>query len=666
MNLPYDLSKVSVGTNGMVQTGNGSFVNKDSLSSAGYAQAVNYNLNKDSGKANVSYDKNSGQTMVSPTVMSDSNIRENVIPNLNQSASSLGVTPQSANPNVSGANGFNASGGTGGDAGNGTEQPVNGGKAVNPYTELYKSILGDTTGMAAGTDPTTQAELGLIQQMRRDSDSSTASQLDSISAGYATRKNWLADSQNKETKNVAHALLMSGSRFTPVSSSAIMSIKEAADVQSLVNLDNEERAAKAAVYKAQQEQNYQLMSKQLGVLEKVRDSKIAMATTLANQMKDYNNYLLEVNKFNHAAGQDKIANEQKAEQLKQGKYEFRDLKDEFGNTIGTQVFDKTIGKSVSAVSAPGLTTAAPGSKGMLNPVQINSDGQVDTDQQAAFLKSLPPPIATTVVGLTNYTTDPRNISMKGNTRQKFLEYAHMYDPTYDETQYTGRSKFNTSWQSGGMASSNNAINTASQHLGELYTFGEKLNNVDGGGKNVLTLSYNDAKNWMAKHAGDADVTNFNTALGMVAAEVAKAYKNGVNSNAAPSKDEIEDMKKQIWDGSSGKQISGFVQTTLNMLNDKANVNEEQYTQIMGKPSKGVYLPTTLEKMGTLKDKGLELNIPGVQSSIGSGISKALGAGYKPEDILGTISKNYPEYAAKIKAARDSGIDAQTILNYLNQ
>lgn len=43
----FDLSKVNVSTNGMVQTGANSFVSKDSINADGYAQAVNYQANKD-------------------------------------------------------------------------------------------------------------------------------------------------------------------------------------------------------------------------------------------------------------------------------------------------------------------------------------------------------------------------------------------------------------------------------------------------------------------------------------------------------------------------------------------------------------------------------------------------------------------------------------------
>ena len=45
--MAYDLSKINVGTNGMVQTGIGSFVNVNNLSEQGYKQALDYQLNKD-------------------------------------------------------------------------------------------------------------------------------------------------------------------------------------------------------------------------------------------------------------------------------------------------------------------------------------------------------------------------------------------------------------------------------------------------------------------------------------------------------------------------------------------------------------------------------------------------------------------------------------------
>ena len=48
--MAYDLSKINVGTNNMVQTGMGSFVNLENLSSQGYEQALNYQATKDGVK----------------------------------------------------------------------------------------------------------------------------------------------------------------------------------------------------------------------------------------------------------------------------------------------------------------------------------------------------------------------------------------------------------------------------------------------------------------------------------------------------------------------------------------------------------------------------------------------------------------------------------------
>lgn len=379
--------------------------------------------------------------------------------------------------------------------------------------------------------------------------------------------------------------------------------KVGATLGELSNIESSKALALAKLETGFQDQNYKLINDSYQTFVDLEKSKTDALSTLHKDVVDQataeRTYNLDIAKFQQTGDQNAFDRAFKVEQQ---------TFDEKYKTEQQKIEREKNSLQYGANNLAAGLSAEGGTK-------IGTDGKIDQTSQDAFYSKMAATygIATAnqIKDLANYKADPTIFSTRsGMTRSVADSLARLYDPTYDSTEYKARAAFNKLWESGGLASSNNAVNVASQHLGELYKAGVALKNLNGG-TDPFTMSYDNFKNWLSKNAGNPQITNFNTALNFVSGEVAKAVKNGVNSNAAPAKEEIDAMKEQILSGSSGQQINGFIETTANLIGDRANVNAEQYKQIMGKDAPSVYLPTTLSKLGELKNSGLNINIQGV-------------------------------------------------------
>lgn len=210
----------------------------------------------------------------SPTVLTDANIREKVIPDLNSRAKSLlgsGPTADSLKQ------------------GSGTD--TIGESSLPSIEEIYKQFYGGEEGL---TDPLYKDSLRLIQSMEKNVDAETAAYLNAIKGKFNVREQQLVESQRAQTKGVENALLLGGaagspggsSRYAPISSSGILSAKTRFDVQALVDLQAEEEMLMADVRKARDDRKYQLMEKKLGILEEKRTEKLAQARKISDALTE--------------------------------------------------------------------------------------------------------------------------------------------------------------------------------------------------------------------------------------------------------------------------------------------------------------------------------------------------------------------------------------------
>lgn len=534
----------------------------------------------------------------SPTVVTDANTRESSIPSIQGTAAKLGAI----NPPVSPTAQQNANKGASTDM-------------DSTYEDIYNKAFGNVSNQPL--DPATNSILQSINAMKTSSDASTKAQLDAITSGYDARQAMLTEANQSTTAQLA-GLLMQGGSIKTGSASATLNTKAQGDVQALTNLSNEETAAKASVYKAQQDMNFQLMDKQNQLLQNIQDRKYSLAKSIADGVTAKNqadrDYLFKVEQFNHTKTQDEISNEQaqaridqEAKKIDQGKYEFRDMKDDLGNVIGTQVFDKSTGRPVSAISNPGSSVGAPGSNGALAPVGLGADGTVDQAAQNKFLATLPPPVSALVSAMINYQGKPPNPSSK--TGQKLLEYAHMADPTFDESQYLERQKVNIDYTSGKTSQNVKSLNTSIQHAGDLAKDFVNLPNGD-------ITKINSVKEWFAMNKGNGNPTKVINDLNALGGELAKTFKGTAGTDS-----EIANIEKGINLNSSPEQFKAFIESSMNLLGGRVSALDESYTQSMGGKTFGethagssLLNPTAAKLLGKLKDSGYDINVPGVYFS----------------------------------------------------
>ena len=112
----------------------------------------------------------------SPTVMSDANVRENVIPQINNTLSTY--TNQNSNQGSNQGQGNTNSSG---------------------YVSPYQSLMDQTTN-----DPTYDSELELIKNLQNKNDAQTKSVLAGISAKYGLNLSQLKESQANQRKSLEH------------------------------------------------------------------------------------------------------------------------------------------------------------------------------------------------------------------------------------------------------------------------------------------------------------------------------------------------------------------------------------------------------------------------------------------------------------------------------
>lgn len=198
-----------------------------------------------------------------PTIVSDVNIRENVIPNLKSRADSLTQTPISM---------------------------------VQPSSSDIAASLYGTGYQSESEDPLYNQQLKLIESMGANVDAQTRSYLSAIKSKFDARNAQLVDSQRQQTKGIEQALLLGGnasapggsSRYAPISSSGIISAKQAFDMQTLADLQSEEEMLKQEVINARDEKKFKLMGEKLSLLESKRQEKIAQAKSINEALAEEN------------------------------------------------------------------------------------------------------------------------------------------------------------------------------------------------------------------------------------------------------------------------------------------------------------------------------------------------------------------------------------------
>ena len=261
----------------------------------------------------------------------------------------------------------------------------------------------------------------------------------------------------------------------------------------------------------------------------------------------------------------------------------------------------------------------------------------------ARIASLPPATATTIRSLLNYSANPANISTRKDQREQMLTLAHAADPTFDESQYEARSKYNNNLSSGQLSQ---AVTSANKSISHLLSFADTVTKLPN---NTPSSSLNRGiQNFESMFSGNVQTNQkqAQTEANGVKDELAKFFK-GTGSTDVKS---IDDWSKSLDTGQNHNQLKGTVQGAINLMAGQLDTLQTQYQNTMGKPAGDRFLqPDTVAKLSQLKNEGYKVNIPGVyytdknayiknggnQSSLDSAYQtlKANGIEATPENIL---------------------------------
>lgn len=214
----------------------------------------------------------------SPTVFSNEQVIQDVIPQLNSQASSL-PTFGAANSGMT-----SAGGGDGGSGdidisevlGIGTEE--DGKKKKKKDWEQYQNREGTEyalpSGYWEGMYGESAQEMKRLADLERENTTLDRQELRDIRKKYDQRRTEQETANASGLANVKQALALGGSsRYAPISSQGIISAQEQAGIRALSALDSQEMSAITTIKTAQADRNWKVVQEQLGVLEDIRTAK---------------------------------------------------------------------------------------------------------------------------------------------------------------------------------------------------------------------------------------------------------------------------------------------------------------------------------------------------------------------------------------------------------
>jgi hypothetical protein len=149
--------------------------------------------------------------------------------------------------------------------------------------------------------------------------------------------------------------------------------------------------------------------------------------------------------------------------------------------------------------------------------------------------------------------------------QQFLGALHDQYPNFFQGDFGSSKKVLEYFTSGEGGKSINAFNTATEHLGQLATLADNLNNT-------RSQAWNAAKNKVETWFGKAAPTNFDLVKVAVSGEVGKTFKGQVTDS------ELDKINAAINKAESPDQLHGAIDNALALMKSKMQANVEQYQQ----------------------------------------------------------------------------------------
>jgi hypothetical protein len=158
---------------------------------------------------------------------------------------------------------------------------------------------------------------------------------------------------------------------------------------------------------------------------------------------------------------------------------------------------------------------------------------------------------------------PQGMALLNPKNQRILGRVMEINPQYDSTTVTAKKAAATAFTSGTLGNQLRSFSTAGEHLDQLGTL---IDALDNGNNHTVNQIGNAVGTWN----GSTPVTNFDAAKDVVAKEVMKAIVAGGGGQS-----EREELSKSLSSANSPQQLKGVVQQYRNLMKAQADNLMEQ-------------------------------------------------------------------------------------------
>lgn len=163
---------------------------------------------------------------------------------------------------------------------------------------------------------------------------------------------------------------------------------------------------------------------------------------------------------------------------------------------------------------------------------------------------------------------PQGAALRAPFWQEKLSQVAQYDPTFDATNYNTRAQARVNAVKGKLGQSNNALNTAIGHLGQLS---DQIGGTASHDNFPFVTDINAVQNWYERKHGDPGVTNFLDTAGKLADELEAVYRNGGGAEQG-----VIRQLRSLDPNMSLSQKQGIVNNAMDLLASKMAANLSQY------------------------------------------------------------------------------------------
>jgi len=214
--------------------------------------------------------KAGGKTVYSPSVISDANVHETAIPNIQSTTSNLLNTSGSANQS------------------NTENQPTTE-TTPNSYEDIYNRVLGEQN--AQPQSPEVTEVLNSYKDLIARSDAASAAQIGAMQSAFNSQVNLLQGQNDAETAALRHALAAQG--FTPQSTAGALNIAHTVALSQLQDLTSKEAVTEANLRNAALNSDIQLQDKYNTLLQNIRTEKLNTAKDMADKIQAENQKIID-------------------------------------------------------------------------------------------------------------------------------------------------------------------------------------------------------------------------------------------------------------------------------------------------------------------------------------------------------------------------------------